>query len=87
MVRYCQLAKEKTGSAPAIVGIENEVDQPAGIFTAMALTLRRELDKAGFQSVRIHMADASYMYLGVDRGADLAEGFDRVGGHRLRGSA
>ncbi|HEY4381936.1 MAG TPA: hypothetical protein VGN01_16430 [Acidobacteriaceae bacterium] len=67
VVRYCQLAKQRAGAPPAIVGIENEVEQPPEIFTAMALALRRELDKAGFQSVKIHMADASYMYMGVDR--------------------
>ena len=71
VVRYCQLAKERTGSAPAIVGIENEVEQPTEVFTAMALTLRRELDRAGFQSVKIHMADASYMYLGIERARAL----------------
>ncbi len=71
VVRYCQLAKERTGSAPAIVGIQNEVEQPTEVFTEMALTLRRELDKAGFQSVKIHMADASYMYLGVSRAKEL----------------
>ncbi len=71
VVRYCQLAKERTGSAPAIVGIENEVEQPPEIFTEMVLVLRRELDKAGFQSVKIHMADASYMYLGATRAHEL----------------
>jgi hypothetical protein len=71
VVRYCQLAKERTGSAPAIVGIENEVEQPVEVFTQMALTLRRELDKAGFQSVKIHMADASYLYLGTGRAQAL----------------
>jgi len=67
VVLYCQMAKERTGFPPAIVGIQNEVEEPTDTFTAMAVTLRRELDKAGFQSVKIHMADASYMYLGVDR--------------------
>ena len=71
VVRYCQLAKERAGSPPAIVGIENEVEQPPEVFTQMALTLRRELDKAGFQSVKIHMADASYMYMGIDRAHEL----------------
>jgi O-glycosyl hydrolase len=71
VVRYCQLAKERTGSAPAIVGIQNEVEEPTEVFTEMALTLRRELDKAGFQSVKIHMADASYMYLGISRAQEL----------------
>jgi O-glycosyl hydrolase len=67
VVRYCQIAKERTGFPPAIVGIQNEVEEPTDTFTAMAVTLRRELDKAGFQPVKIHMADASYLYLGVDR--------------------
>jgi O-glycosyl hydrolase len=71
VVQYCKLAKERTGSAPAIVGIENEVEQPPEVFTAMAVTLRRELDKAGFQAVKIHMADASYMYLGSARARTL----------------
>jgi hypothetical protein len=71
VVRYCQLAKERAGAAPAIVGVENEVEQPPEIFTQMALALRRELDKAGFQAVKIHMADASYMVLGVERAHDL----------------
>jgi hypothetical protein len=75
------LAKERTGSAPAIVGIENEVDQPPEVFTKMAETLRRELDKAGFRSVKIHMADASYMYLGIQRTRELskdAEGWSKI---------
>ena len=67
VVRYCQLAKERTGAPPAIVGIENEVEQPPEVFTSMAVTLRRELDKAGFQSVKIHMADASFLYMGIGR--------------------
>jgi O-glycosyl hydrolase len=71
VVRYCQLAKEHAGAPPAIVGIQNEVEQPPEVFTQMALTLRRDLDKAGFQSVKIHMADASYMYMGIDRAHEL----------------
>lgn len=73
VVRYCELAKKNAGAPPAIVGIENEVEQPPEIFIEMALTLRRELDKAGFQSVKIHMADASYMYIGVDRAHALQQ--------------
>jgi O-glycosyl hydrolase len=67
VIGFCRTMKQRTGSAPAIVGIQNEVEQPPEVFNAMALTLRRELDKAGFQSVKIHMADASYLYLGVER--------------------
>jgi O-glycosyl hydrolase len=71
IVTYCQKAQAATGSAPAIVGLENEVDQPTEIAAAMALAVRRELDKAGFTQTRIHMADASYMFLGVDRAKAL----------------
>jgi hypothetical protein len=71
VVGFCRRMKERTGSAPVIVGIQNEVEQPQEIFDVMALTLRRELDKAGFQAVKIHMADASYMYLGVARARGL----------------
>ncbi|MGD0480911.1 MAG: hypothetical protein ABSA42_12130, partial [Terracidiphilus sp.] len=71
IVTYCKKAQAATGSAPAIVGIENEVDQPPSVFSSMALTLRRELDKAGFTATKIHMADASYMFLGIDRATEL----------------
>jgi O-glycosyl hydrolase len=71
VVTYCQKAQAATGSAPAIVGLENEVDQPNDVAAAMALAVRRELDKAGFTHTRIHMADASYMFLGVDRAKAL----------------
>ena len=67
VVTYCKKAVAATGSAPAIVGVENEVDQPPEVFNAMAIALRRELDKAGFTQTKIHMADASYMFLGIDR--------------------
>jgi O-glycosyl hydrolase len=71
VVGFCRAMTHRTGSAPAIVGIQNEVEQPTEIFNAMALAVRRELDKAGFQSVKIHMADASYLYLGIERAKAL----------------
>jgi O-glycosyl hydrolase len=71
VVTYCRKAQAATGSAPAIVGIENEVDQPPEVFSAMALAVRRALDKAGFTQTRIHMADASFMFLGIERAAAL----------------
>ncbi|MGO8708861.1 MAG: hypothetical protein ACLQHT_16590 [Terracidiphilus sp.] len=73
VVTYCQKAQAATGSAPLIVGLENEVDQPADVFSAMALAVRRELDKAGFTQTKIHMADASYMFLGIDRARELSK--------------
>lgn len=71
VVEYCKKAQEKTGAAPLIVGIENEVEQPPAVFNAMVLALRREMDKAGFAQTRIHMADASYMFYGVERAKEL----------------
>jgi O-glycosyl hydrolase len=71
VVTYCKKAQAATGSAPAIIGLENEVDQPPDVFAAMALAVRRELDKAGFTQTKIHMADASYMFLGIDRANQL----------------
>ena len=71
IVTYCKKAQAATGSAPAIVGIQNEVDQPPEVFSRMVLALRRELDKAGFTATKIHMADASYMFLGIDRATEL----------------
>jgi O-glycosyl hydrolase len=55
MVRYCQVAREKAGAPPEIVGIQNEVKQPPEIWQQMAVTLRKALDDAGFQDVKIHM--------------------------------
>jgi hypothetical protein len=73
VVTYCKKAQAATGAAPLIVGLENEVDQPADVFSAMALAVRRGLDKAGFTQTKIHMADASYMFLGLDRARELSK--------------
>lgn len=67
VVDYCRKAKAATGAAPLIVGIQNEVEEPPAVFDAMVRTLRRALDAAGFQATRIHMADSSYMFLGILR--------------------
>jgi hypothetical protein len=55
MVNYCRVSREKTGAAPEIVGIQNEVEQPAETWRHMALALRRGLDTAGFTATKIHM--------------------------------
>jgi O-glycosyl hydrolase len=73
VVGYCRKAKAATGAAPLIVGVENEVDQPPQVFSAMAVALRRELDKAGFTNTKIHMADASFMALGIKRADELSK--------------
>ncbi len=71
VVEYCRKAKAATGVAPQIVGIQNEVDEPPAVFDAMVVALRRALDAAGFQTTRIHMADASFMFLGIRRAEEL----------------
>ncbi len=67
VVRYCQVSKQRVGAPPDIVGIQNEVDQPAPMFHQMTLSLRRRLDEAGFKSVRIHMSDSSSLSGGITR--------------------
>ncbi|UCC96505.1 MAG: hypothetical protein JSW66_11750 [Phycisphaerales bacterium] len=67
MVRYCQVSKERVGAPPDIVGIQNEVDQSASTFHRMTLSLRRRLDEAGLQSVRIHMSDSGSLSGGIKR--------------------
>jgi hypothetical protein len=71
VVEFCRKELARTGAAPLIVGVENEVDQPPAVFAAMTLALRRELDKAGFTQTKIHMADASFMFLGIERAKAL----------------
>lgn len=73
VVTYCRIAKERTGRPPAIVGVQNEVTEPPDIALAMVRVLRRQLDAAGFSSVRIHMADASFMFEGVQRALALRQ--------------
>jgi len=55
MVTYCRVSREKTGSAPEIVGIQNEIEQTPETWRHMALALRRGLDEAGFTNTKIHM--------------------------------
>lgn len=71
VVRYCRLCAQRTGAAPEIVGIKNEDPEPTEVFHQMTLVLRRELDRAGFQAVRIHMPDPPELGVGFQRIADL----------------
>lgn len=65
MVRYCQVSKQKAGAPPDIVGIQNEVTQPAPVWHEMALGLRKALDAAGFGAVKIHMQNSSSLAGGI----------------------
>jgi hypothetical protein len=66
MVRYCQVAREKTGAPPDIVGIQNEVKQPPEVWREMALALRKALDDAGFGAVKIHMHNPPFLAGGIE---------------------
>jgi O-glycosyl hydrolase len=59
MVEYCRISQKKTGHPPDIVGVQNEIVQPAEIWHQMILALREGLDQAGFRAVKIHMPDHS----------------------------
>jgi O-glycosyl hydrolase len=65
MVGYCRIAKEKAGAPPEVVGVQNEIVQPAEVWHEMILRLREGLDAAGFRDVKIHMPDNSYLRGGV----------------------
>jgi hypothetical protein len=73
MVTYCRIAKERTGRPPDIVGIQNEVTQPPQVALQMVKVLRQRLDEAGFASVKIHMADAPFMFQGTERARELRQ--------------
>ncbi|MBI4891776.1 MAG: hypothetical protein HY821_14215 [Acidobacteria bacterium] len=66
MVRYCEVSKERTGAAPEIVGIQNEVAQSVEDWRAMTVALRRGLDSAGFRTTRIHSHNASNAKAGIE---------------------
>ena len=67
VVEFCKRAKERSGAAPEIIGIQNEVEQPPEVFAAMTMAVRKALDAAGFQSTKIQMADAPYAWIAVRR--------------------
>ncbi len=65
MVAYCAAFREKVGAVPDVAGIQNEVVQPPEVWHAMTRALRRELDRAGFSSVKIHMSDSGHLAGGI----------------------
>ena len=65
MIRYCQVSREKTGAAPEIVGIQNEIEQPPEVWQRMTLALRKALDDAGFGAVKIHMHNPPFVSGGI----------------------
>ncbi|MBN1343998.1 MAG: hypothetical protein JXQ73_15040 [Phycisphaerae bacterium] len=79
MVNYCRTSKERAGAPPDVVGIQNEVTQPAEIWHEMTLSLRRALDEAGFGAVRIHMSDHGHLRGGIDRAKAFKESAEAWG--------
>jgi O-glycosyl hydrolase len=65
MVGYCRIAQQKAGAPPDIVGVQNEIVQPADVWHEMILKLRAGLDAAGFRNVQIHMPDNGILRGGI----------------------
>lgn len=67
MVGYCREAVKRTGKAPRIVGIQNEIDMPEANIKRFVPELRKALDGAGFKDVKIHMANATSVEVALKR--------------------
>jgi hypothetical protein len=59
MVNYCKTAKEKTGQAPRIVGVQNEIKMKEDEVQRFVPALRKALDGAGFSETKIHMGNSA----------------------------
>lgn len=66
IVDYCRQAKEKTGKAPAVVGIQNERCEPEETLSVLVPGLRRALDENGFGTTRLATCNASFLYEGKE---------------------
>lgn len=71
VVEFCRRAQARSGAAPEIVGIQNEVEQAPQVYAAMTRAVREALDAAGFQKTKIQMADAPYVWMATSRIRDL----------------
>lgn len=71
MMGYVRESVRQTGKPPEIVGVQNEIKQPAEVWRAMILELRAALDREGFRQVRIHMPDASTLAEGTESAKTL----------------
>jgi hypothetical protein len=66
IVNYCQTAKEKTGKAPRIVGVQNEIQLKEDEVKRFVPALRKALDKAGFADIKIHMSNSWCFKAGLE---------------------
>jgi len=65
IVNYCKTSVKKTGKAPEIVGIQNEVTQTPEAWRDMTIRLRHQLDANGFKNVKIHAHNSSNLMGGI----------------------
>jgi hypothetical protein len=65
VVNYCKISEQKTGKPPQIVGIQNERNQPPGVWQNMTLSLRKALDDNEFTDVKIHMFNSGKLSGGI----------------------
>ncbi len=65
MVNYCKTSVKKTGKAPEIVGIQNEVTQTPETWRDMTVELRRQLNANGFKNVKIHSHNSGNLNGGI----------------------
>lgn len=65
IIDYCKTARLKTGKAPYIVGIQNEITQTAEVWQEMTRHLRKALNDSGFRAVKIHMHNSSNFNGGI----------------------
>jgi len=75
MVEYCKQSVEKAGAPPDVVGIQNEKVQTPEMWQTMTLQLRKHLDEAGFEEVKIHMSNAGQLATGGVHGLRRAQAF------------
>lgn len=78
IVNYCRTAQQKAGAPPNIVGIQNENSHPKATYHAMVPALRKALDEAGFNEVKIHMSDANMLSGDSEWGKLYADGITRA---------
>ena len=76
MVSYCRTSVLKTGKAPEIVGIQNEVTQTPETWREMTINLREQLDANGFKNVKIHSHNSSTL----NGGTSAMKGFQKYPG-------
>ena len=73
MVDYCKEAKKKTGKAPRIVGVLNEVNMSEEDIKKFVPALRKALDETGFSDVKIHMANAGNVAQALKRAPNYTQ--------------